>query len=69
MVPRTLEITFAIDRPGLSVAMIVLDDLKVGRSSSSFELYEQETFKELRSQMTLEGAKDDPVFRSYRDLY
>jgi DNA/RNA-binding domain of Phe-tRNA-synthetase-like protein len=49
--------------------MIVLEELKVGRSSSSFEYYEQETFKELRSQLTLDTAKDDPIFRSYRDLY
>ncbi|MHA2150393.1 MAG: B3/B4 domain-containing protein [Candidatus Thorarchaeota archaeon] len=69
MSTKTPEITFDIDRPGLSVAMIVLSDLKVGNSSSSFELYEQETFIELRSQMTLEEVKDDPIFRSYRDLY
>ena len=69
MASKIPEITFDIDRPGLSVAMIVLEDLEVGHSSTSFELYEQETFKELRSQLTLEGVKDDPIFRSYRDLY
>ncbi len=60
---------FEVERTGLSVAMILLDELKVGKSSSSFEEYEKETFKEIRSQLTLEDAKDDPLFRSYRDLY
>ena len=69
MSPKPPELRFEVDRPGLSVGMVVLDDLIVSKSTSSFELYEQETFNELRSVMTLEGAKDDPIFRSYRDLY
>ena len=64
-----LRIRFEVDRPNLRVAMIQLDDLKVGKSSSNFEEYEQEIFNEIRSQITLEDAKDDPIFRSYRDLY
>jgi DNA/RNA-binding domain of Phe-tRNA-synthetase-like protein len=63
------RIRFEVDRPGLSISLIILEDLKVGISSSSFEEYEKETFEEIRSQMTLEDAKDDPIFRSYRDLY
>ncbi|MFW9792923.1 MAG: B3/4 domain-containing protein [Candidatus Thorarchaeota archaeon] len=63
------RIRFEVDRPGLSVSLIMLEDLKVGRSSSSFEEYEKETFEEIRTHMTLEEAKDDPIFRSYRDLY
>lgn len=63
------RIRFEVDRPGLSISLIILEDLKVGISSSSFEEYEKETFKEIRSQMTLEDAKDDPIFRSYRNLY
>jgi DNA/RNA-binding domain of Phe-tRNA-synthetase-like protein len=41
------EITFDIDRPGLSVAMIMLDNLKVGSSSPSFELYEHRSYRVL----------------------
>ena len=63
------RIRFEVDRPGLSISLILLEDLKVGISSSSFEEYEKETFEEIRSQMTLEDAKDDPIFRAYRDLY
>ncbi|MGY5858628.1 MAG: phenylalanine--tRNA ligase beta subunit-related protein [Candidatus Thorarchaeota archaeon] len=63
------RIRFEVDRPNLRVAMIRLDDLQVGKSTTSFEEYEQEIFNEIRSQMTLEEAKDDPIFRSYRDLY
>ncbi|MHA1963744.1 MAG: B3/B4 domain-containing protein [Candidatus Thorarchaeota archaeon] len=63
------QIHFEVERPSLSVAMIILDELKVGESSPSFEEYEKETFKEIQSQLTLEEVKDDPLFRSYRDLY
>ncbi len=63
------QIRFDVDRPGLSVSMLILEELKVGHSSSSFEEYEKEIFEEIRSQMTLEDAKDDPIFRSYRNLY
>jgi DNA/RNA-binding domain of Phe-tRNA-synthetase-like protein len=63
------KIRFEVDSPRLNIAMIILEELKVGQSSSSFEEYERETFKEIRSQMTLEEVKDDPIFRSYRDLY
>ncbi|MFW9834742.1 MAG: B3/4 domain-containing protein [Candidatus Thorarchaeota archaeon] len=63
------KIRFEVDRPGLSVGMIILDDLDVGQSSVSFEEYEKELFEEIRSHLTLEAVKDDPIFRSYRDLY
>ncbi|MFX1606692.1 MAG: hypothetical protein ACFFDD_12430, partial [Promethearchaeota archaeon] len=63
------QIRFEVKRAGLSVAMVILDDLTVGQSTPSFEEYEKETFKEIRSQLTLEEVKDDPIFRSYRDLY
>lgn len=63
------RIHFEVDRPNLRVGMVTIDELKVGQSTLSFEEYEQEIFKEIRSQMTLEEAKDDPIFRSYRDLY
>jgi len=62
-------ISFEVDRPNLSVAMVILDELKVGESTSSFEEYERETFKEIRSKLILDETKDDPIFRSYRDLY
>ena len=62
-------IYFEVERASLSVAMVKLDELNVGQSTPSFEEYEKETFKEIRSQLTLEQAKDDPIFRSYRDLY
>lgn len=63
------RVYFDVERASLSVAMIILDELKVGQSTPSFEKYERETFNEIRSQLTLEDAKDDPIFRSYRDLY
>ena len=64
-----LKIHFEVERPCLSVAMISLSDLKVGQSTPSFEEYEKTIFKEIRFQLTLDEAKDNPIFRSYRDLY
>lgn len=69
MTSKNPVIRFEVYRPGLSVSLIILEDLTVGQSSSSFEEYEKETFEEIRTQMTLEDVKDDPIFRSYRDLY
>ncbi|MFX1483222.1 MAG: B3/4 domain-containing protein [Promethearchaeota archaeon] len=63
------RISFKIDRPGLSISLIIMDELKVGRSSLAFEEYEQEIFEVLRAQTTLNQLKDDPLLRSYRDLY
>ncbi len=63
------RIHFAVDRPGLRVAKILLDDLKVDDSSPSFVAHEQRVFEEIRSRITLDEVRDDPIFRSYRDLY
>ena len=63
------HVRFEVNRTGLSVAMFILDELHVGSSTSSFEEYEKETFKEIRSQSNLDDVKDDPIFRAYRDLY
>ena len=63
------RIHFEVDRANLRVAFFRVEELKVGKSTSSFEEYEQEIFNTIRSKMTLEDAKDDPLFRSYRDLY
>jgi DNA/RNA-binding domain of Phe-tRNA-synthetase-like protein len=49
--------------------MAKLSNLKLGKSTKEFEVYEQELFNEIRSQDDLESIKDDPLFRSYRDLY
>ena len=63
------QVRFEVDRPGLSVAMFILDELHIGSSTTSFEEYEKETFKEIRSHSTLDDVKDDPIFRAYRNLY
>ncbi|MFW9887894.1 MAG: B3/4 domain-containing protein [Candidatus Thorarchaeota archaeon] len=63
------NLSFEVDRDGLSVWMARLSNLKLGKSSKNFEVYEQNIFNEIRSQDDLESMKDDPLFRSYRDLY
>jgi DNA/RNA-binding domain of Phe-tRNA-synthetase-like protein len=63
------KIRFEVDRPGLRMSMLILDSLKLGTSGREFEEYEKLTFEEIRRTITLDEAKDDPLFRSYRDLY
>ncbi|MHA2141818.1 MAG: B3/B4 domain-containing protein [Candidatus Thorarchaeota archaeon] len=62
-------VKFEVDREGLSVWIAKLTDLILGKSSKGFEEFEQELFDEIRSKDDLERMKDDPLFRSYRDLY
>lgn len=66
LLPR---LSFEVDRDELSVWMAKLSNLKLGKSSKEFEVYEQDIFNEIRSQDDLESMKDDALFRSYRDLY
>ena len=66
---RMPKLRFEVERDGLSVWLAKLSDLNLGKSSKEFEVYEQDIFNEIRSQDDLENMKDDPLFRSYRDLY
>lgn len=61
--------SFKVDCKGLSLGVIQMVDVRVAPSPPAFEDYEQEVFDRIRSEMTLDGLKDDPVFRSFRELY
>ncbi|MHA1772014.1 MAG: B3/B4 domain-containing protein [Candidatus Thorarchaeota archaeon] len=62
-------IRFDVAREGLSIGVIRLSDLQVGKSRPEFEEYEKTIFSEIRSRWTLEDLATDAIFRSYRDLY
>jgi DNA/RNA-binding domain of Phe-tRNA-synthetase-like protein len=62
-------VRFDVQHEGLSLMVARLTDLDLGSSNPDFEKYEQDLFGEIRSRTTLDDVKDDPVFRSYRDLY
>ncbi|MHA1930866.1 MAG: B3/B4 domain-containing protein [Candidatus Thorarchaeota archaeon] len=64
-----LNVEFLVKRDGLSLSVTRLSNLTLNESKPDFVTYEQELFEEIRSMMTLDDAKDDPLFRSYRDLY
>jgi len=66
---RIPKLRFDVEREGLSVWIAKVTNLKLGESSKAFETFEQAIFDEIRSQDDLESMKDDPIFRSYRDLY
>ncbi|MFW9968257.1 MAG: B3/4 domain-containing protein [Candidatus Thorarchaeota archaeon] len=63
------KLRFDVEREGLSVWIAKLTNLKLGKSSKEFEIFEQTIFDQIRSQDDLESMKDDSIFRSYRDLY
>ncbi len=62
-------VRFDVQREGLSLMIARLTELDLGKSSSDFEKYEQDLFSEIRFRITLDDVKDDPIFKSYRDLY
>ncbi len=62
-------VSFEVDCKGLCLAAIQMVEVKVSPSRPAFEKFEQDIFKRVRAEMTLDGLKDDLVFRSFRDLY
>ena len=63
------DIEFSVNRDDLSLALIGLNEITVEKSRDGWEEREQSMFERIRSSITLDDIKDDPLFRSYRDLY
>ncbi len=63
------DIEFSVNRDDLSLALIGLNEITVEKSMDGWEELEQSMFERIRSSITLDDIKDDPLFRSYRDLY
>lgn len=62
-------VKFEVDDQELRLAAIQMAETRVAHSVSAFEGYEQGIFRRARADMTLDSLKDDPIFRSFRDLY
>jgi DNA/RNA-binding domain of Phe-tRNA-synthetase-like protein len=69
MVESLVSVKYQLDREGLKVVVIPLNELRVEVSSKEFEKYEQEVFSEIRAASTLDGIRDDPILRAYREFY
>ncbi|MHA1576181.1 MAG: B3/B4 domain-containing protein [Candidatus Thorarchaeota archaeon] len=67
--PTDSNLSFHVDRENLIVSVTRLSNVTIKSSIEDFESFEQDLFKEIRTGVTLDDAKDDPIFRSYRDLY
>ncbi|MBD3407638.1 MAG: hypothetical protein GF411_16090 [Candidatus Lokiarchaeota archaeon] len=63
------SIIFDVEYAPLSIGVLALDAVSVSKSTSEFEVYEQQVFQEIRNRTTLDELRDDEIFRSYRDLY
>ena len=62
-------VKFEVDDQGLRLAAIQMARIRVAPSVPGFEAYEQDIFRSARNNLTLDSLKDDPIFRSFRDLY
>jgi DNA/RNA-binding domain of Phe-tRNA-synthetase-like protein len=67
-----MQVPSIIFRTGVkdtAITAIAIDDLKLGKSSSSFEEYEKTLFKEIRTKNRLEDLSTDPLLQSYRAMH
>lgn len=64
-----MSIRFETTPSGTSIMMVLLENLNLGKSSKSFETYEQELFKEIRTNNVLEELSTDLILQSYRSLH
>ncbi|WP_174591683.1 B3/B4 domain-containing protein [Methanocella conradii] len=55
--------------PGISVVEGDIKQLSISIESSGLERLKAEVAEDIRSRYTLEGVKDDPTFRAYRDFF
>jgi DNA/RNA-binding domain of Phe-tRNA-synthetase-like protein len=63
------DIRFSVGRNDLSISSIGLDNCTVEPSRNDWTEYEQSVFRIIRKSTRPDDIKDDPLFRSYRDLY
>ncbi|MFW9909288.1 MAG: B3/4 domain-containing protein [Candidatus Thorarchaeota archaeon] len=66
---RLPDIQFVGLDSNLSLALLGLDDVEIGPSRNEWNYYESDLFSTIRGSTSLDDIKDDPIFRSYRDLY
>jgi len=55
--------------PDLRVLVSEVKGVKVSELDLKLEEFKEEVFAEVRSRFNLEGLKDDPSFRAYRDFF
>jgi DNA/RNA-binding domain of Phe-tRNA-synthetase-like protein len=55
--------------PGLAAQILLFRDVNVKRESPQLKDYKEEVYREINHLWTLDGLKDDPVFRAYRDFF
>ena len=69
MTVSPISIRFETTPSGASIVAVLLENLSFSKSSNSFEIYEQELFKEIRNNNTLEELSTDQILQSYRSLH
>lgn len=55
--------------PDLRVLVREVKSVRVSETDSRLEEFKGEVFTDVRRRFTLEGLRDDPVFRAYRDFF
>lgn len=58
-----------LDFPGLCAVAFRVKDLDLTRGGEGVEVLIRQVIEEVKSRYTLDGLKDAPVFRAYRDFF
>lgn len=59
----------AKDIPSFVIGVAIIDNVRIGASSSKFENDFENVVKEIKSKENIEKIKDNPIIRAYRDFY
>jgi DNA/RNA-binding domain of Phe-tRNA-synthetase-like protein len=63
------SITFQTGPKGTAITVTIINNLKLEKSSSTFEDYEKALFKEIRTKNRLEDLSTDLLLQSYRAMH
>ncbi|MGC9117019.1 MAG: B3/B4 domain-containing protein [Conexivisphaera sp.] len=55
--------------PGLRARLLRIDGVRVVPLDERLEAFKEEVQRRIREERTLEGLRDDPIFRAYRDFF
>jgi DNA/RNA-binding domain of Phe-tRNA-synthetase-like protein len=55
--------------PDLRVCLREVEDIRVSEIDPRLEAFKEDVYTDIRRGFTLEGLKDEPVFRAYRDFF
>jgi DNA/RNA-binding domain of Phe-tRNA-synthetase-like protein len=55
--------------PSLAAQVLLFTNVSVQSETAELEAYKDEVYEDVRSRWTVDGLKENPVFRAYRDFF